>query len=407
MSDTIGGYDFWNEDHSVEIENPRFVNIEEVTDKIFNDPNGKVLEINSKTGLYPLYIAYTYYRVKASKYNAEDLTFEKKQEIWDEVVKNNLFVVCKTPMAKQITKRTLLGYRIGKLNGHAFDDLINQLKSKQQQFIDKVSSCNFWNKGGIKMKFSAVVGNPPYQEVVANNNGSVSQANPVYNLFVEASTKISQLVSLITPSLWMTGGTGLHDFRKYMLENNHIQYLYDYEVSNDLFPTVNIAGGVSYFLWNQNITANTLHIYKKRDGSIQKTSVNMASNGTDIFIRDSMALNILKKVGSLSPDFKSFMNLVSTYSPFANGIVGNYKNLFLDRATPTSVKIYRFSRNKNDKFAYIERNEIIAKQEWIDKHKVFVSKAGEISAKFNGLPFYGEPGSCCNETYLVVGPFKK
>ena len=204
----------------------------------------------------------------------------------------------------------------------------------------------------------------------------------------------------------MTGGTGLHDFRKYMLENNHIQYLYDYEVSNDLFPTVNIAGGVSYFLWNQNITANTLHIYKKRDGSIQKTSVNMASNGTDIFIRDSMALNILKKVGSLSPDFKSFMNLVSTYSPFANGIVGNYKNLFLDRATPTSVKIYRFSRNKNDKFAYIERNEIIAKQEWIDEHKVFVSKAGEISAKFNGLPFYGEPGSCCNETYLVVGPFK-
>lgn len=406
MSDTIGGYDFWNEDHSVEIENPRFVNIEEVTDKIFNDPNGKVLEINSKTGLYPLYIAYTYYRVKASKYNAEALTFEKKQAIWDEVVRENLFVICKTPMAKQITKRTLLGYRNGKMNAHAFDDLINQLKSKQQQFIDKVASCNFWNKGGSKMKFSAIVGNPPYQELVANNNGSVSQANPVYNLFVEASTKISQLVSLITPSLWMTGGTGLQDFRKYMLKNNHIQFLYDYEVSNDLFPTVNIAGGVSYFLWNQNITANTLHIYKKRDGSIQKTSVNMASNGTDIFIRDSMALNILKKVGSLKPDFKSFMKLVSTYSPFANGIVGNYKNLFLDKETPTSIKIYRFSRNKNDKFAYIERSEIIAKQEWIDEHKVFVSKAGEISAKFNGLPFYGEPGSCCNETYLVVGPFK-
>lgn len=68
-------------------------------------------------------------------------------------------------MAKQITKRTLLGYRSGKINAHAFDDLINQMKEKQQQFVDKVTSCNFWNKEGNKMKFNAVVGNPPYHNL--------------------------------------------------------------------------------------------------------------------------------------------------------------------------------------------------------------------------------------------------
>ncbi|MCI2111646.1 MAG: hypothetical protein LKK13_04820 [Bacilli bacterium] len=115
---------------------------------------------------------------------------------------------------------------------------------------------------------------------------------------------------------------------------------------------------------------------------------------------------ILQKVGVFSKGFVSFDTLVSTYSPFANGIVGNYKNDFKDTEFPGSIKIYRYERGTSKRYAYIDRKKIIANQDWIDRHKVFVSKAGEVSAKFNGLPFYGEPGSACNETYLVVGPFE-
>lgn len=124
MSDTIGGYDFYDEEHKQEIEVPRFVNQKDVTDKIFTD-DGKVLEINSKTGLYPLYVAYTFYRQKLGN---KELTLEEKLKLWDEVVRDNLFIICKTTMAKQITQRTLLGYREGKINAYTFDDLINQLK---------------------------------------------------------------------------------------------------------------------------------------------------------------------------------------------------------------------------------------------------------------------------------------
>ena len=35
-------------------------------------------------------------------------------------------------MAKLITKRTLLGYRSGSFNAHAFDDIIMQMKNKQE-----------------------------------------------------------------------------------------------------------------------------------------------------------------------------------------------------------------------------------------------------------------------------------
>ena len=74
MSDTIGGYDFYDEEHKQEIEVPRFVNQKDVTDKIFTD-DGKVLEINSKIGLYPLYVAYTFYRQKLGN---KELTLEEK-----------------------------------------------------------------------------------------------------------------------------------------------------------------------------------------------------------------------------------------------------------------------------------------------------------------------------------------
>lgn len=42
-------------------------------------------------------------------------------------------------------------------------------------------------------------------------------------------------------------------------------------------------------------------------------------------------------------------------------------------------------------------------------HKVYISKAGSGSDTFPhsilGKPFYGEPNSICNQSYLVIGPF--
>nr|WP_195886728.1 Eco57I restriction-modification methylase domain-containing protein [Mycoplasma feriruminatoris] len=408
LSDTIGGSDFYDERHKQLLVEPRFVKIEKVTDEVFSE-SSKLLEINSKTGLYPLYLTFSLYKIKLERehLNKDEISLEEKIKIWDSVVANNIFIICKTPMAKLITKRTLLGFRRGKVNMHFFEDLIKQLRLKKDNFINKVKEPSYWSLGGKEnMNFNVVVGNPPYQELVAKNNGSVSQANPVYNLFVEAAIKLStNYVSMITPSLWMTAGTGLDSFRKYMLDQNHISILHDYEKSEKLFPTVNIAGGVSYFLWDKKTKGETKSYYHKDDGTEICQIVNMNTNGDNIFIRDATSKSIINKVGSLEHNFNSFMQLVSTYSPFSNGVVGNYKGLFINTPSNDTVKIYRNPISKKEKFEYIKREHIIARQDWIDKHKVFVSKAGEISAKFNGLPFYGEPGSVCTETYLVVGPF--
>ena len=95
------------------ISEPRFIDKGEVTAEVFS-PESRILEINSKSGLYPLYMAYGIYRarVKASLFAVE--TIEEQQTVWDKVIAENIFVICKTPMAKSITKRTLAGFRKAK-----------------------------------------------------------------------------------------------------------------------------------------------------------------------------------------------------------------------------------------------------------------------------------------------------
>ena len=405
MSDTIGGYDFFDEEHKKEIEVPRFVNQKNVTDKIFTD-DGKVLEINSKTGLYPLYIAYTFYRYKLGD---KELTLEERLNLWDEVVRDNLFAICKTPMAKQITKRTLLGYRSGKMNAHAFDDLINQLKSKQQQFIDKVSSCNFWNKGGIKMKFSAIVGNPPYQMM---DGGAQSSSIPVYNEFVTASKRINpSFVSLIMPSRWMTSGKGLDNFRYEMIHDTKIEVLHDYIDAKECFDNVEIKGGVCYFLWNSKYDDKcSIFTHYNNQKVIFSKRFLAVDDESDFYIRDERLLSILNKVKEKTTS--TFDELVSSRKPF--GLTGDFfkdpSKYGLPPISTTKIndgyRILGLGEKQRREYRYIDYNYPLPKKDGLLELKIFIPESYGNGSMGDGPsnPVIGEPGDLCLETFLQIRP---
>lgn len=75
-------------------------------------------------------------------------------------------------MAKSITKRTLIGFRKTKVNTRYFEDLINQIKNKPEHFIKQVDKFITERTGIKNMKINAIVGNPLYQEVVAQKRNN-------------------------------------------------------------------------------------------------------------------------------------------------------------------------------------------------------------------------------------------
>lgn len=393
MSDCLGGYCFYNEDFTETIEEPRFVDHGRVTAETFSDTDAHILEINSKTGLYPLYVTYSIYRKRCEEIDPKDLTIEKQYELWQKTVEDNVFVICKTPMAKAITKRTLIGYRGGKINAHAFDDLIMQLKEKPEQFREKVLRGSFWNKETAKMKFDAVVGNPPYQVMDGGNKAS---AMPIYNIFVDMAKKIKpQYLSMIMPAKWFNGGRGLDLFREHMLNDSSMQILVDFADSQVCFPGVDIAGGICYFLWN-NKHSGKCTVKSYNNGSFDEDIRSL--NEYETFIRMPKAIPIVNKLKNFS-SINYFDSCVSAQRPFG---LRTYV-----KPQDSGDLVLRYNGGKG----LYKNNSTIINQDWIPKWKVIMSyltydhagRADKDGKKriFSTMEILC-PNEICTETYLVI-----
>ena len=410
MSDTLGGWDFYNELHENMLDEPRFVDKGDSTEKTFNNPDAKILEINSKTGLYPLYATYSIYRHKLDMIcDKDNITDAKKKELWLDTVKRNIFVICKTPMAKKITQRTLLGYSSGKINAHHFDNIVNQFKEKQIQIIAKIKSKKFWNRGNDgDMEFNAVIGNPPYQIM---DGGAKASSMPVYQYFVECGKKINaHFISLIMPSRWMTGGKGLDKFRSNMINDRHIIRLYDYLDSKVIFSNVDIKGGVCYFLRNRDLE-NLCEIHTF-DTQGEKISNRYLKDGDDeIYIRYILMISIKNKV--IIKNNENIEKITSPLKPY--GLRGDvFKdpskyNLpsFSDTFINSGYTIIGLDDSQKRIKKFVPKTYPFPKTDMLNKYKIFITRnygcgiIGEVPA----TPVLATPGMACTETFIQIGPF--
>ena len=407
MSDCLGGYCFYDKDFTKELDEPRFVEQINVTNNVFT-PNAKILEINSKSGLYPLYVTYSIYRTKLQNSLFACDTIEEQQRVWDEVVRENIFVICKTQMAKSITRRTLLGFRNGKCNMHAFDDLINQIKNNQKELIERI------NKGQVfkrfkDMKFNAIVGNPPYQDTIDSQRGLSSQ---VFPYFIQLAINLQcTYSSLITPSRWFTAEAQDGSFvklREFVAKNNHFKSIFNYTDSKAIFNQVEIAGGINYFLYEQQY--NGLVSFTNVTNNIAYTKQReLFENGLDIILSDNRLYEIIDKVQKIDT-FHSIMEITTGRDAF--GITGKKESILqISKEKPFTNSIEL--RCAHEEIRYISRSIVSKYKEAIDKWKIFTSKAnggaGTLgdgkSVYIIGKSYIGTPGTVCTDSLLPFGIF--
>lgn len=409
LTESIGGWCFYDQSYGETITEPRFVEQPEVTKNVYKK-NTHILEINAKSGLYALYCAYSVYKSREKLELGLKHTKDMELELWAKVLKENIFIICKTPMAKSITRRTLAGFTGIPINAHYFEDLITQLKHKPENFIAKVKKSTYWKQEGNEdMKFNAVVGNPPYQLMAS---GDANGSDPIYHLFIDAACQIGERVSFIHPARFLfNAGKTPKEWNQKMLNDEHYKVVKYWSNSADVFPTVDIKGGVAVTYWDKTQSFGKIGVfvsYPELRSILEK-----------VLKRNEKALSII-----MNPQNKyNFENLYRDYPHYKN-IIGSdgmdkrlRPNAFdkLDIFSVTQKEkndlgIHGLIKNKRV-IRYIPQ-QYIEKSIDLDKFKVLVPKAngsgaiGEVlSTPLIGEPLIGEPLIGYTGSFIGIGAF--
>lgn len=206
----------------------------------------------------------------------------------------------------------------------------------------------------------------------------------------------------------------MDEFRNTMLNDNRIRRLIDYPDSRQVFPSVDVAGGICYFLWDRNSPGDCSVVEFEHGMESSEVVRPLLEEGAEVFIRSNRALPILRKImiaetgaEALSlPEEKRFDKQVSSQKPFGlRTFFRGEKN----KSAKNDVLVLQSGGR-----AWTSRSEITIGEELIGKWKVFTSKsssehAGQVDK--NGqrrvLSLSGviPPGSVVTETYILLGAY--
>lgn len=262
------------------------------------------------------------------------------------------------------------------------------------------------------VEFAAVVGNPPYQE--ADSGGEQGSARPLYHRFVEVADSLSsRFVSLITPSVWFTGGKGLDEFRQWMMSNTALTRITHFDTSQDVFSGVNLRGGVSYFLLDSrtNNSAEGVSVRHVRNGetiSDEQRPARVA--GLELFVVDNIGVNLVRRlleqghIGDSDDAARSFSSVVSARNPYGFATTFTRNEEF--RETPEGLIDPVAIFASRGRVGYVERGSILRNVHGVESWKVLTPFANNVGTNLpddNINSLISPPGTICTETYLMIG----
>ena len=407
LGKTIGGLVYYDDDYETQYVDGKsamhWVSSEN-TERVYHE-NTRILEINAKTGLYPLFAAASLYWKEFQKMNdqtAGKFSLIDEQFIWQKILRENIFVVAKTPMAKEITTRTLRGYNSDwDVNAEYVENIIKDAKTDVDAEAKKIEGL-FGN-----MKFDVVIGNPPYQQ---EGKGEMARSEPLYNSFMDLSYKLSNLVTLITPGRFLfNAGQTPKAWNKKMLSDPHVKVILYDQISSNIFPRTDIKGGVAITLRDATKDYGAIGVFTpfvQLNSITKKVVLNskhflsdlVSSRGlyrfTDQFFEEfPQAKNKLGKGTGNMVVSNAFDKLPEVFVEKPKETVNYYK--FIGRIGGT--RIYRYILKK-----YIISNE------YVGAYKVMLPEANGSGAigEVLSTPLIGAPLIGATDTFISIGPFE-
>ena len=410
LGDSLGGYCFMNEDFTSNLDIPRYIEHKGVTTEVFH-PQSVILEINSKSGLYPLYAAYNIYRTRLEQARQKygEVNRATALMLWDLTLEENIFVVCKTPMARYITMRSLRGFRNTTVHTEYYPDLIESIITEPDSVVNMLrSGKRFWKiNNDENMKIDAIIGNPPYQI-----EGENTRKAPIYHLFYDLASRLSEKVTLITPGRFLfRAGQTPKEWMDKILSDNHFKVIRYLPNSTDVFPTVDIKGGIAIGYRDATRDFGAIGSFKAYK---ELSSLSAKVEGHSTFAEGAFAMLVSSRgmyrftetLFEEYPDAK-MLQAKGTGNMIASNAFEVLPNIFVDAPLVHEDCIQMYGRcNEQRVYRWIKKKYVIP-NDYLEKYNVFVPEANGSGAigEVLSTPLIGEPLIGVTDTFISIGAF--
>ena len=299
-----------------------------------------------------------------------NIWFERLEHTWNETK----CVFCGAPKTVLDRDNSLENYAYAFIHTNDIEQRVNELF-------------------GAEMQFDVIIGNPPYQ---MKGGAGGSSDSSIYHLFVEQAKRLEpKYLSMVIPSRWLAGGRGLDEFRQEMLNSHQLVKLIDYPVSKEVFPNVEVMGGICYLLWSGTYN-NECEVTICRGDNISSSIRKL--DEFDVFVREPIAVEILRKILKLKE--KSIIEILTADTPF--GIATNFDGFHANKKDGDIALHYVRGGKRN--MGYVPKNSITKNTHLIDKWKVLVPEAHgaqKIPVVVLGKSWLSTPPSATTQTFLA------
>lgn len=151
------------------------------------------------------------------------------------------------------------------------------------------------------MKFDVVIGNPPYQIVVAKKETTNGQkaTKSIFHYFQQSADDIVKMMSvMIYPgSRWIhRSGKGMEDFGLKQINDVTLKKVIYYPNGKDVFPTTEIADGLSIVVKEKKKNTNVFdYIYKCKDEILETVIKSPGVNLVPLYPKDIQITNKIEE----------------------------------------------------------------------------------------------------------------
>jgi len=369
-------------------------NLEEHDPSLFTRTDSTFIDLYMKSGMYITEIIKKLFNNTKKQYTSDEACLKH-------ILENQVYGLAPTPILQGITQSYIFGFDVeNKISRNNFvqHDITPEAKNgKAKEKIQELFKLK------ENMKFDAVVGNPPYQEALENTSD-----NPIYHLFMDTANTITEKAILITPARFLfNAGKTPKDWNNKILNDKHFKVLSYFANSNEVFPNVDIKGGVAITLRDATKDFGKIGAFTSSE---ELNSINEKVSSDPQFESVTSIIHLQNKfiLENLYLDFNNYKSIIGSNgrerrltSPIFEQLdVFNDSNQSND-----DIKIFGLIKNKRT-YKWLNVKYLDAHPN-LNKFKVLVPKANG-SGKFGeplSSPFIADPNTGFTFSYISFGAF--